>query len=136
MHAARFCLGLLIATSAWADVAEDRAAIIRTIAALNGPSRHLEVFTTDANAAAELDRLRQPTVKISHEPWGEAEILWNAVVINQRIASGGIRFLSADVALVEGKLTDQENNTKPLLFVMKKDDGKWKIASLRVLASR
>src|SRR5580700_10250953 len=80
------CFSLCFAAFAWADEAADRAAIGRTIAALNVTPQSSALFTQDADAARELERLRKaegpdfpecaahPTVTISHEPWGEANI--------------------------------------------------------------
>ena len=48
----------------------------------------------DANVAANR--------KNSFKPWGEAEILWTSAVLKGCITSGGIRFVSANMALVEG----------------------------------
>jgi hypothetical protein len=92
-----------------------------------------------------------PTVTISHEPWGEAtidfpctEYLIKALrartleILNPRIGSRTIRFLTPDVALVDGAWTYKDDGattrTTLLLFVMKKERGNWKIASIRVLA--
>src|ERR1039458_6776399 len=93
----------------------------------------------------------RPTVTISHEPWGEATInfpwtdyLIKALrartleILNPRIGSRTIRFLTPDVALVDGAWTYKDDGattrTTLLLFVMKKERGNWKIASIRVLA--
>jgi hypothetical protein len=173
---ASLCLPLLFASFALADEASDRAAINRTIAALNRLSQRDRLFTEDADAASELARLPKvspvafpiprsagdpaswplhdhPTVTISHDPWGEATINfpvmpllppadfypWISLLINPRIASGTARFITPDVALVEGVWIYQEGaaaQTVPLLFVMKKEGDNWKIASLRVLAPR
>jgi hypothetical protein len=84
---------------------------------------------------------------ISHEPWGEATIdfpgRWphaTMEVVNPRIVSRTIRFITPDVALAEGACVYREDGGgtrfTPLLFVMKREGGGWKIASLRVLAPR
>jgi hypothetical protein len=169
-----FCIPLFLATCALADEAVGRAAIHRTIAALNRPSQRERLFTEDADAASELARLPKarpvalpgspdnaprspgpdhPSVTISHDPWGEASINfpgmpplppadfypWINLLINPRIVGGAIRFITPDVALVEGGWIQQDSagtQTIPLFFVMKKEGDNWKIASLRVLASR
>jgi hypothetical protein len=158
----------LAASCAQADEPADRAAIQRTIVALN----HLSpsgLFTGDA--AAELARLPKarlvafpipgppgdpaswpwpdhPTVTISHDPWGEATINFpgpampsfpQTPILNPRIVSGAIRFITSDVALVEGAWNYDGGpwtRSVPLLFVMKKEGDAWRIASLRVLAPR
>jgi len=150
------CL-LCLALCAVADEAADRAAIERTIAALNRAPRPSALFTADASS--ELDRLANgkpvsfepllasedpalhPTVTISHELWGEATINFPSVaaeILNPRIACDSIRFITPDVALADGNWTYEngpETQKKPLLFVMKKAGDDWKVASLRLLAS-
>jgi hypothetical protein len=160
------CLPLLLCSYASAEEAGDRAAIGRAIATLNEQPQRTTVFTADASS--ELDRLPDvklksvrplgvpdaivpvggplgATVTISHEPFGEATInlpgatsLPAMEVLNPRIASGSVRFLTPDVALAEGAWTytsQGATQTIPLLFVMKKEGDAWKIASLRLLAS-
>jgi hypothetical protein len=87
-----------------------------------------------------------PTVTTSHEVWGEAAINFPGVgsitfeEVNPQIVSGAIRFITPDVALADGacRYNDDSAATQstPLLFVMKREGGDWKIASLRVLAPR
>jgi len=77
----------------------------------------------------------RPAVIISHEPWGEAAIdlpgssAPAVEVADPRIEGGAIRFITPDVAIVEGHCA-----SAALLFVMKRDEGDWKIAALRMLA--
>ena len=82
------------------------------------------------------------TVVISHEPWGEAQIYPAGVfpqqllIVNPRFASGAVRFITPDVATVEGSYTRTDDDTvqsTPLLFLMKRDRDVWKIASIRLL---
>jgi hypothetical protein len=146
-------VSFLLAASVWADESADRVAIDRTIAALNEVPLHAALFTGDGDAAAVLEQLRKgitpmyrprssPSVTISHEPWREATIHLPAPaneVINPRIASGSVRFITPDVALVDGSFTNRDGSgtqTKALLFVLRKQADGWKIASLRVLAPR
>ena len=151
-------LVLLFARGVWADEASDRAAIGSVIAALNEFPQHPELFTADSDAPVVLRQLGKgkrptyrprageqgspsPSVTISHEPWGEATIHLSGPareVVNPRIVSHNIRFITPDVALIDGACSYQEDGappqTTPLLFVAKKEAGRWKIASLRVLA--
>jgi hypothetical protein len=152
------CLPLILGSCVLAaDEAADRAAIRQTIAALNQVPQPSGLFRDDA--ISELDRLPEmsavqfqpnktvtisvgPGLVISHEPWGEAEIympgLPRAVMVNPRIASGTVRFVTPDVATVEGSYTRRDGDsvqTTPLLFLMKRDRDVWKIASVRLLAS-
>ena len=156
---ALLCLPLLLAAGAGADEASDRVAIGRAIAAVNNVPAPDALFTADSDAADALQRIcrdnppvyRFPswerghaapgTVSISQEPWGEATIglpLPPGEITNPRIEGRSIRFLTQDVALVDGACvyrTAAGTRITPLLFVMKKDADDWKIASLRVLAA-
>jgi len=137
------CIPLLFAAAATADDAADRAAIGRTIAALSETPQRAALFSQGADAARELERLGRvgtpdlPTVTISHEPWGEATIDFLCLQrIVTRLGSGAIRFITSDVALADGVWTygeDGKTHTAPLLFVMKKEAGNWKIVSIRIL---
>ncbi|HTS27298.1 MAG TPA: hypothetical protein VMH81_15580 [Bryobacteraceae bacterium] len=152
MKALSFLL-VLFSVCSWADEAADRTAIGNVIAALNRLPQHNETFTTDADGTDLLEqmwkdkhlayRMRpspsdQATVVISHEPWGEAMINFPGVeLVNPRIASRAIRFITADVALADAACTykGEGGNLQmtPLLFVMKKEEDRWKVASIRLL---
>lgn len=158
----------LLFSAAWADEAADRTAIVRAIAALNEFPQRTELFTADADGRSVLEQLwkgkrlvyrvrttdaasswasDRPTVIISHEPWGEATINFPGMggmpgveILNPRIVSLAVRFITPDVALADGAFTYEDGSapaqTTPLLFVMKKQADDWKIASIRVLAPR
>jgi len=122
------CLATLLAVGAWADEPADRAAIARTIAALNEEPPREGIFTADAGGNHEIQQLfkgktlvlgplslsgRQaplpvgkPTVIIAHEPWGEATINMPPGMVSVRIqdphiATTGIRFITEDVAVAD-----------------------------------
>ena len=143
------CLPLFLASFACADEVSDRAAITRTIVALNELPPRTSEIAESPTAASELSGLliataevrpaASPTVTISHEPWGEATINFPGIeVLRYRVATATMRFLTPDVALVDGywTRTDGPFLFKPVLFVMKKVGDAWKIASARMLASR
>jgi len=139
---ARFCRPALfaaLAACAFADAAADRIAIGQTTAGLNEQPRPAALFTADSDAPAELARLLKapadpPTVTISHEPFGEATINFPAVT-PPRFSVRAIRFVTPDVALADGGGAYSDTQTVPVLFIMKREDGVWKIASLRRLAA-
>jgi hypothetical protein len=147
------CLPFLVAVCACAAESDDRAAIARTIGALNQFPQPADLFTADSDARSVLDRLwkgkrpsyrvrRSPTVTISHEPWGEATIGFPLELENPRIVVGAIRLLSSDEALAAasfvyhttiGETTPRvTTEITPLLFVMKKTGAEWKIESIRL----
>jgi len=113
------------------------------------------LFTEDADASAELGRLpkaaalafRPPetaggaAVTISHEPWSGAAIHLDSRPAgpNPGIVCDAIRFIVPNVALAGvtwAYRDDAATQTIQLLFVMKKEGDKWKIASLRTLSPR
>jgi hypothetical protein len=157
---------LLLIAPAWADETADRTAIGGVITALNEVSVHIalkaiplrtEVFTTDSDALAVLEQLfagkqftiklnsispsssDQPKVVISHEPWGEAALYFPnaAELVKPMIRVRTIRFITPDVALVDGAYTYEDDGaavqTTPLLLVMQKVATNWKVASIRIL---
>jgi hypothetical protein len=108
---------------------------------------HEPVFTEQVNGSEEFLRLRKahprafqitdrPSMTISHEPWGEATLNIPAYV--HADSNRAISFVTSDVALVQGFFTFKDNDgvrqPKALLFVLKKEENGWKIASIRVLA--
>jgi len=161
------CLAFLLVPYALADESADRLAIDRTIVRLNELPRSVELFAGGAEIS-ELESLRkithlttfrtlrqssdpgtaridQPTVTISHEPWGEATINFPEMtsfpveILNPRIVRRTIQFITPDVAMAEGTWTYESNGSalqKALLFVMKKEGATWRIASLRLLAAQ
>jgi hypothetical protein len=128
-------LSFLFATSVWADEGTDRVAIEKAITALNGfvsdPGARLRsgLFTSDADGV-DFDRLvniHRSLLDDSKEPWSE--------VRPPRIISKAIRFLTPDVAVVDGADAQSGSFMRsiPLLFVMKKQGMNWRIATLRLL---
>ena len=141
----------LLCAAVSAEEVSDRSAIVRTIAALNILPQPSGIFTAGTDAGLVIDELSKgrriavgPTLTISHEPWGEATLnipgmgtISAAEIRNPRIESGNIRFIAADVALVDGTWTlgdSAGDESAPLLFVMKKEDTVWKIAAVIVKA--
>lgn len=124
----------------WADETQDRAAIEKVIAALNEPARRAYLFTKDADSDVDFDRLvdlhrlnsSNNVVIGMNEPWTQMTI--------PRIASERIRFITADVAIVDGASRLDEAVTLarrvPLLFVMKKEGADWRITAVRLLTVR
>jgi hypothetical protein len=131
------CAFLLLAFSANADEAVERASIATTISRLNGPVLDPDLFTADFPDAAELTRDAQGNfggrVVISKEPWGEATWFPPPAPRTLRFVIQSVRFVTPDVALVDG--IDRQNESRPVLFVMKKDGIAWRIASFKRIVS-
>ncbi len=136
------CLCILLASRAWADEAADRAAIEKTVHALNTAPLSRELFTADFHDFNKLAPLRLQggggAVVISHEPWGEAT--WYPILyprVKLRVVIRSIRFITPVVAHVRG-IDQSDEDTSPtsqeVVLVLKKEGVDWRIASFRVLA--
>jgi hypothetical protein len=114
-----------------ADSASDRAAIESAIAALNGPSQPASALFAKGADSAELANLAQLDQMLSpaEEPLSE--------VTAPKIVVRSIRFVTPDVALVDGAVTQYGavifKKTVPILLVMKKQGANWRIAAFRSL---
>jgi hypothetical protein len=122
----------------WADETQDRTAIDRVIVALNDPVQRGALFVKDADSGVDFDHLVDLHRRYSpsagppigmNEPW--------TVMTVPRVVSGKIRFITPDVAIVDGASTVEGAvtlaRTVPLLFVMKKERTIWRISVVRVL---
>lgn len=138
------CLSILWASSAWAaDEAVDRAASEKVVSTLNNSPGSPGLFTDDFADGAALTSLGvyrdNPRaaihVCVSHAPWGELGPCPAAKM--SRFVIQSIRLITPDVALVDA-VNDRrdvgESLHSPVLLVLRKEGGAWKIASLRVLA--
>lgn len=130
------CLLPLFTAALWADEAADRAAISSVIDALNDPGRRASLFTKDPDSTVDFDHLidvhrRVPVVVEGNEPWTR--------LTTPRVVSGPIRFVTPDVATVDGASVVRGaiviEPRVPLLFVMKREGGAWRISTVRVLRS-
>jgi hypothetical protein len=142
----------------WADETADRAAIEATVAALNkSPSlpslfakdfanaNELRVFLT-APSAAPLPaegitvRTEAATVVISREPMGEAALYTNPTLTAPlaRFVPRSFTFVSPDISVVvavpERQFGPTASRSIPVLFVMRREEASWRIASFRVLS--
>ena len=102
----------------------DRAAIDRAIAALNDPARRPGLFTRDADCQVDFERLidlhirnTRPVIGVIgiDEPW--------STLTTPRVVTGNIRFVTADVATVDGASVIQG--------AVRKERGKRRINAVR-----
>lgn len=148
---------LIFAASALADEAADRAAVAQAIGVLNQAAVPADLFE-DSFDPSILDELRlgkivqfrvlsipefplPPALIISHQPWGEARIgspLPELELLSPRFSAASVQFVGPDVALADGTLRYTSNagtpGTTPLLFVLRRQGARWKIAAVRRLA--
>ena len=127
------CLALLFALFGRADEAADRAAIRQTLRLLNVASERSAQFTSDADGKSQLEAaIRSPRREtVSTEPLAaDYWPFWPAYLHQPwQVEAAAIRFVTADVALAEGRVHRQ-----PLLFILRKEASGWKVASVRFLA--
>jgi hypothetical protein len=130
------CLPLLCALGLWADEAQDRAAIDKAIITLNDAAPRAGLFTQDADSTVDFDRLLDLHRKNS-SPRGFVigmDETWTEMTV-PRIVSGSIRFITPDVAIVDGASSIRGAVTLapsvPLLFVMKREGKEWRIGAIR-----
>jgi len=138
---------------AQADHRAERIAVGKAIASLNDPSTMNSAFTMDGDGWVRFEELRKstpteacrvvgpskegprPTVTPSGRPWGEAGV---EIPPEWRAWFDAIRFVTKDVALVEGACEFDDNGAtrrKPLFLVVRRQGADWKIATLRLLAA-
>jgi hypothetical protein len=129
-------LPLLLGVSLWGEETADRAQIASVIDALNQTPLNrapelARLFTADFDGSSALAEVLHSaaTITISHEPWGEAT--WGFTGPRPRISSAAVRFVTPEVALVDGTAA-RPDDSMPLLFILKKEGGSWKIASIRL----
>lgn len=135
------CFALFSAVRPWAGEVPDRTAIVGIITALNDPIHLAALFTKDADSDVDFDRLvelhrigpRPPGAVLGmNEPWTQ--------LTTPRIASGPIRFITPDVAIVDAESRIDGAVTLarsvPLLFVLKKEGANWRISAVRVVRVR
>jgi hypothetical protein len=124
-----FFAGLLLTSIALAQTPDEQAAVETVIHSLRTAEPVSALFTADADS--DLDRLRQieqNMIKSAHEPW--SEVGPPVLVIKS------VRFLNPDIALVDASETQigSLTNRVPVFFALKRQNGQWKIAYLRVLS--
>jgi hypothetical protein len=131
-------LALFSITRLWADEAGDREVITQVISALNDPVQRPHLFTKDADTAVDFSRLidLHLTCLSCGVVHGRTET-WREMTV-PRIVSSNIRFVTPEVALVDGASTVRGAVTLvarvPLLFVLKKEGQEWRIHAVRQLA--
>ena len=130
------CLAALFATMLKADEVTDRAAIGAVIEAVNNPLQRTRLFTKDLDSKVNFDSLidmhldssaRVPVPVGTPEPWRN--------LTAPHIVSGAMRFITPDVAMVDGASIVRGAVTfadaVPLLFVLKKEQAGWRINAVR-----
>jgi hypothetical protein len=129
---ALLAVALLFSGITFAEGPSDRIAIEKLIHALKTADPVSSIFTDDADS--ELARLQE----IERDMWN-ASRQPGSHVAPPAFVMASLRFLSSEVALVnaaEVQLGPKPPRKIPVLLIVKKESSGWKIASLRILASR
>jgi hypothetical protein len=132
---------LLSGATLWAaDEAADRAAIDNVIAALNDAAQRPALFTKSPDSKVDFENLIN--LHLTNTPGANVAGMnetWQVLTV-PKVVSGKIRFITPAVATVEGASTVDGAVTMtrrvPLLFVLKKEGGKWRIDTVRVMAGK
>ena len=114
-----------VAVCCRADEAADRTAIEKVVAGLNDASQRETLFAADADAAEAIRRLAGMEPR---EVWSETTPPF--------IRAHGTKFITADVALVDAsqsQIGTYGTRGRPLVIVLRRDSGQWRIAALRAL---
>jgi len=136
--------GLLLLAASPADDPAERRAIDNVIAALNDPRQRAGAFSRDAEPGVDPDRL----VELHSPAAGAADPRpWRSVIgidetwielTTPRIVPGRILLLTPKAAMVDGASTVDGamwlRRRVPLRFVLRKEDGVWRIVSMRLVA--
>ena len=112
----------LLSGMAWADEAADRVAITRTVAAsARTDAKIADLVTSDFDG--ELVKLPQA------QPWCELDC--------PKLTLGAVRFITPDVALVDGTATGDGVVPGPgFIAILKRVGDGWRIASMRRVVVR
>jgi hypothetical protein len=111
-----------------ADETADRAAIEKSVTTLTGFTADFDSRDVLLKLAAPADGATQPGVVVSTKPWGEATIVMPGVPVLAGPKVNKIRLITPEVAIVDAM------GKAPMLFVLRKENGDWKIASVRATA--
>src|SRR5436305_276538 len=133
----KLLLTLFFASVLWGDEAQDRAAIDNVIAAVNDSMQRPSLFTQGADSGVDFGRLIDLHVRRTSCPGAVIGVneTWTAMTV-PRVVSGTIRFVTPDVAIVDGGSTVLGAvsliERVPLVFVLKRQAAGWRIDAIRV----
>jgi hypothetical protein len=111
------CLALAAAAFAWGDEASDRAAIQNAIKQFNDPQTRASVLAPGADIP-----------DLSGRPWDQRSRLY--------FTFKDVRFITPDVAMADATASQYGSlmlRNEPVVFILKREGGEWKIDSLRLL---
>ena len=122
----------LLAGALWADEAADRTAIQGIIEQLNRAQQRPELFAAGVDVPAELRRLERANCNmVDRGIWTEAT--------RPKFTPPTVQFITPDVALADLEKVQYGSIVPairaPIVAILKREAGQWKIAALRVTAA-
>lgn len=131
---AAWIIAFLLAGMLWADEAADRKAIERVIERLNFTAERPSLFVAGADVAAELKRLDRAGCNMP----GILPKVWSEVPA-PRFSRPAVQFIAAGVALADVDYVQYNSLAAafvhtPIVVILKREGGEWKIATLRAPA--
>jgi hypothetical protein len=130
------CAVVILAAIGRADEAKDRIAVNEIIEAINDPVQRPTLFTKEADSTVNFDTLIDLHLRSRNVGVGGVGIdeTWRVLTV-PRVASGTLRFITPEVAIVDGVSVIRGAvtlvETVPLLFILKKEQTVWRICAVR-----
>jgi len=118
-------LAIVLAPICRADEAADRAAIEKMMPAITRPNDRAALFAPGADVREALERIDRLVAEAP--PWSERR--------PPAVHTQDIRFVTADVVLVDARASREGMMVIPFLCVLRRDAGQWRIVALRVTAA-
>jgi len=123
---------LLLAGALAADEASDRRAIEGVIEKLNFADERAALFVSGADVQAELHRLNHAGCHML----GDSRV-WSEVP-SPRFTRPTVQFIGADVTVADTEYVQHHTIVAeirtPVIVILQRERGEWKIATLRVMA--
>ncbi|MGO9257493.1 MAG: hypothetical protein ACLQU1_14450 [Bryobacteraceae bacterium] len=123
----------LLAGVLWADEAADRRAIESVIAQLNHAEERPDLFAAGTDVPAELRRLERANCNTV-----DSSGIWTEVT-RPKFTHPTVQFITPDVALADLENVQYGSIVPairaPIVVILKREAGQWKIAALRVTAA-
>jgi hypothetical protein len=138
------CAAVIFAAIGRADEAKDRIAVNEIIEAINDPVQRPTLFTKDTDSTVNFDRLIDLHLRSRNFGVGGVggvvsvgiDETWRVLTV-PLVVSGTIRFITPEVAIVDGASVIRGAvtlvETVPLLFILKKEQTVWRICAVRAI---
>jgi hypothetical protein len=126
-------IAFVLAGGLWADETTDRGAIEGVIARLNHADERAGLFAAGVDVPAELRRLERANCNMI-----DSSGIWSEVMA-PKFTHPTVQFITPDVALADLESVQHGSLVPavrvPIVAILKRQAGEWKIVSLRVTAA-